>query len=200
VDGMNEKELREFQTWTLKRLKDYLVKKGMVTDKKWLDNYLRLEIQRAMIHISRATSKHWLKKSNVYQLMGLDFTLDDNLNLWFIEGNSNPALIPYSEERRKILKDLIKDMLKINFGLLRSRIKRIIIFMNEIAEENPKTYFEPEEVKALAEKYKEKFEEVIKNRFEPGFIPASTSSFRKIIDDNLDGVERYSNLIDKECL
>jgi len=69
VDGMNEEQLREFQTWTLKRLKDYLIDIGKLKDDDWLDNYLRPEIQKAMIHITRATSGGWLKKSNVFELM-----------------------------------------------------------------------------------------------------------------------------------
>ena len=32
----------------------------------------------------------FLKESNVFEMFGLDFMLDDKLNLWFIECNASP--------------------------------------------------------------------------------------------------------------
>jgi len=124
----------------------------------------------------------------------------NDLQLWFIEGNSKPALIPYSKDRKKILKSLIQDMFEINFGILRSRAKRIIVLMNEIAQENASQTLIPVEVYEIAEKYQDKFKDAIKNRYEPEFRPSTKNSFRLIIDENLEGPSRYANLIDEICL
>jgi len=37
------------------------------------------------------TKKDFVKQSNVYELFGLDFMLDENLNLWFLECNASPV-------------------------------------------------------------------------------------------------------------
>jgi hypothetical protein len=35
----------------------------------------------------------FFKDSRGYEMFGLDFVLDENLNLWFIECNASPVLI-----------------------------------------------------------------------------------------------------------
>ena len=34
---------------------------------------------------------NYLKKSNVFEIFGLDLILDDNLNIWFLECNASPV-------------------------------------------------------------------------------------------------------------
>jgi hypothetical protein len=200
VDGMNETELRNFQTWTLERLKNYLWETKQISDPNWLDNYLRPEIQKAMIHLTRATSSHWYKSSTVYELMGLDFTLDSNLNLWFIEGNTKPALIAYSSDRARILSEMVTDMFEIVFGLIRSRVKRIVILMNEISGEYNLPNPTIKQIKKSVMKHKYKFRLITRNYFEAEFAPSVSNSFKLIIDENQIGKKRYANLIESECL
>ena len=201
VYGMNETELRNFQMWNLTRLQDYLLKVGKIKDPNWLDNYLRPEFKKAMVHLLRATSHAFLKRSQVFELFGIDFMLDDNLNLWFIECNSGPVLKGTSEEKERFLTKMLLDQFEIVFGYLKSRLKRIIRYTNQLIREeiegNPG--LEKPELSDIEEKRKV-FKEITKNYFEPEFEPSPTNGFVKIIDENLDGTERYAGLISKECL
>ena len=55
--------------------------------------------------------------------------LDDSLNLWFIECNSSPQLIGTNQLKTDVLTKMLKDMFEIQYGLLRSRMKRVHKFM-----------------------------------------------------------------------
>jgi len=49
----------------------------------------------------RMANDNYLKISFVYELQGLDFVMDENLNLRFIETNAGPAIetvTPFSTE------------------------------------------------------------------------------------------------------
>jgi len=199
--GMTETELKNFQIWSFARLQDHLLERGLITDQNWLNNYLRPEFKKAMIHLIRLTQEPFLVQSSIYELFGVDFMLDDNLNLWFIEANSNPMLVGGSEEKEKFVTQMLKDQLEIVVGLLRSRMKRVISYVNSLIEEEEAWMLSSDDVYISGLKSKKaKFAELIKNRFEPEFEPSSGNGFQKIIDENYGDVDRYLGLIGPECL
>lgn len=62
-----------------------------MTDPDWLNNSLRPMFKKAFIHLAMLAKPNLYKKPNIYELFGLDFMLDENLNLWFIECNPSPV-------------------------------------------------------------------------------------------------------------
>lgn len=196
-EGMNEEELRNFQTWTLDRLHRYLTDIGRIDDPNWVNNFLRPKFQKAMVHITRATAPKWLKHPTFFEVMGWDYTLDDDLTLWFLEANWNPALLPYSNDRRIILQDMLQDVFQVAIALLRSRMKRIILFINRLTAKYPDGLFKID-LDELAE-YKEQYDKLNRNYFDPEYEPKDIKLV-KIIDENLSGKDRYMGLIEEGCL
>eukprot|EP00330_Aristerostoma_sp_ATCC50986_P001130 CAMPEP_0114590338 /NCGR_PEP_ID=MMETSP0125-20121206/12607_1 /TAXON_ID=485358 ORGANISM="Aristerostoma sp., Strain ATCC 50986" /NCGR_SAMPLE_ID=MMETSP0125 /ASSEMBLY_ACC=CAM_ASM_000245 /LENGTH=119 /DNA_ID=CAMNT_0001787767 /DNA_START=1362 /DNA_END=1718 /DNA_ORIENTATION=+ len=96
---------------------------------------------------------------------------------------------------------MLLDQFEIQFGLLRSRIKRIIIFVNQIIDEEGA---QPDNKLGYTFKNKDErlaqFKKISSNYFEEEYEPSRGNGFSKIIDFNLEGTARYSNLIDQECL
>ena len=92
--------------------------------------------KKAMIHLIRLTQEPFLVRSSIYELFGVDFMLDENLNLWFIESNSAPMLVGGSEEKERFVTKMLKDQSEIITGLLRSRMKRVISYVNSLLEED----------------------------------------------------------------
>lgn len=198
--GLNETELRNFQMWSLDRLQSYLFETSKITDKNWLDNYLRPEFKKAMIHLVRMSSQSLLQLSQIYELYGADFMLDNNLNLWFLECNSGPVLTGTSDEKEKFITKMLKDQFEIVFGLLKSRMKRAIIYVNKLIKEGDvqKIAYKKYTIKGLTERRKE-FKELVKNKFEPEYEPSPGNGFSKIIDENFSGKEKYAGLVEEEC-
>mmetsp|Transcript_4528 Transcript_4528/g.3745 ORF Transcript_4528/g.3745 Transcript_4528/m.3745 type:complete len:144 (-) Transcript_4528:63-494(-) len=87
--GMNETELRDYQMWTMDELAEFLIEQGKV-DKDWLEEDLKPKFKRAFIHTARMVKPYVLKSPSVFEMFGLDFLLDERLNLWFIECNASP--------------------------------------------------------------------------------------------------------------
>ena len=199
--GMNETELRNFQMWNFTRLSNHLLKEGVIKDPNWLDNYLRPEFQKAMIHLVRMSEHAFLSRSSISELFGVDFMLDSNLNLWFIECNSGPVFKGTSDEKMSFLIKMLSDHFDIVFGLLKSRMKRIIHYVNRVTTNREFKWLEEGDIEivGLEEKIKE-FAAITQNRFEPEFEMDASNGFRKIIDANLQGVDVYAGLIDKECI
>ena len=63
-----------------------------------------------MIHLIRAAEKKLYKDPRFFELTAIDFLLDDDLNLWFLENNFNPAILAVSDGRRKRHYKMHKDI------------------------------------------------------------------------------------------
>jgi len=200
-EGMDEEELKIAQQWSYERLQEYLLKKGMIKDPHWLDNYLRPEFKKAMIHLLRMTEHAFTKESTTYELFGVDFMLDTDLNVWFIEANSGPAIGGYSIPMEKFIVGMVQDQFEIVMGILRSRMKRVIQYVNRLIETGQVVEGENDSIVVhnLEERRKE-FEDVIKNSFDQEFEPSPGNGFKKIIDGHYKGVKKYQGYIELECL
>lgn len=174
----------------------YLLEQGIVTDPNWVENSLIPEYKRAMVHLVRVAQSDFFKISSVFELFAVDFVLDKNLTLWFVKADATPLLQGFSDDSTRLFDKMLTDTFEITIGLLRSRMKRVVNYVNQISSElTPKD----SEVPNLGIKRRE-FKELTLNNFEPEYLPGSRNSFQKIIDENDEGVKRYAGLIRKECL
>ena len=182
-------------------LQDELLKTGRISDPNWIDNYLRPQIMKIMIHVSQMTKHKFVKRSNWFQMLGMDFMLDENLKVWFIEGNTTPGFDP---ETRDLQKTIFKDLIEVQFAYLRSRMKRIVIFLNKLSDQIPDhRYIDYESGKYPLKEFdthQAEFETINKNYIEPEYQISQENTWRKIVDENEKGVERYSGLITENCL
>lgn len=200
-EGMDEEQLKLSQQWSYERLQSYLLEKGIINDPNWLDNYLRPEFKKAMIHLLRMTSKYFSKHSSLYELHGVDFMLDTELNLWFVESNASPAIEGYSVPMEKFILKMVADHFRLVHGLLKSRMKRVIMYVNKLIDKGEAMVIGNGEVAIYKlEEKKGQFAEISKNYFEKEFEPSADNGFVKIIDENYEGVQRYQGLISEECL
>lgn len=194
LNGMTEEELRNYQMWSLERLRDYLLESGKITDPNWLDNYLRPQFRQAFVHIVRMTAGSFWKQSNVFEMFGLDFMLDDNLNLWFIECNSSPQLIGTNDYKTKFLVTMLRDLFEIQYAYYRSRMQRLLGVIKQMQQESEKDgnidygYWRQEYARASS------------NRLEPEFTIRKANSFVKIIDKNELGPKAYFGNLRDECV
>ena len=197
---MNEQELLDFQMWNLTRFTDYLVSIGKVESRDWLDEYLRPQFQHAMQHLVRMTQHMLYPGSQSYQLMGVDFMLDDDLNLWFIEANVGPELKGSPKQKEMLVSRMVYDLFEITTSFLKSRLKRIVKYVNwlensgqiQIDEEGNVT------IKKLEQRRKE-FADITKNYFDEEFELSSDNTWVKIVDENIEGLARYNGMFDIEC-
>ena len=201
-EGKDIEDLKLAQQWSFDRLQAHLLEQGIITDPNWLDNYLRPEFKKAMIHLVRFTSPSFHRGSTTYEVFGVDFMLDTDLNLWFIEANTGPAFDGYSKLMEKFIVKMLVDHFEIVNGLLRSRMKRIVDFVNKLTLEKQVSVNKKGEIYLInhLELQRETFDKITRNYFEKEFEPKPTNGFSKIIDENYKGVEVYQGLIPKECL
>ena len=198
---MTEKELREFQMWNFTKLQDYLLKEGKINDTNWLDTSLRHQIKKAIAHIGRFSRNRFLKRSNIYELFEMDFLLDDKLKLWFIESISGPVMKATTPEKEAFLIKMLNDHFDIMFNYLKSRMKRIIMFVNDLSKEISNEYIFGESfmIPNITQR-RTQYKKLNRNYLEMEFQPNFNNGFFKVIDENLEGSARYSELISDECI
>lgn len=198
--GMNETELRNFQMWNYTRLAKYLLEHKRIDSLDWIDTYLRPSFAHAMQHLIRMTKHVYSKRPNVWELFGVDFMLDQDLNLWFIECNTGPVLKATNREKGQIMKTMLKDMFEIVNAQLRSRLKRVIGFVNDLTREGALKLSNSGTVELpnLAQK-RERFRELLVNKVEKEFAVSPNNSWMKIVDESLAGPGRYNGMFSSDC-
>jgi hypothetical protein len=194
VNGMNEAQLKEYHLWSFDKLQAFLLESGKITDSNWLDNYLRPAFQKAFIHLVRMGKDDFWKQSNVYQLFGLDFMLDDNLNLWYIEGNPNPQLHQNTPKMSQMMNTMLKDMFEIQYSYYRSRMSRLMEVIARMQMEAAKKKYTD------YEKWQAEYQEAAKNTLEPEYQISKDNTFKLIMDENLSGSKAYFGHISSKCV
>jgi len=194
-NGMTEDELRDYQMWLLEDLEDYLLKIGKIKDKTWIEKELRPKFIQAYVHLARMVEESFYKTSNTFELFGLDFVMDEDLNIWFIECNASPQLIGTNERKTQFLTKMLTDIFDIQYAYFRSRMTRAFKFIKEMkleAEKNPAINYD---------EWKDKFEKTIDtNHLEPQFPISKDNSFVLIIDRNFQGSKAYFGNLSDDCI
>jgi Tubulin-tyrosine ligase family. len=127
-------------------------------------------------------------------MFGLDFILDDDLNLWFIECNASPQLIGTNEEKTIFLTTMLRDLFEIQYAYLRSRMARVQKFMAK---------FQADAISGKEmdiDAYRKEFSKINSNYLEPNFPISPNNSFTLIMDKNLKGTDAYFGHLAPECI
>lgn len=127
-------------------------------------------------------------------MFGLDFVLDESLNLWFIECNASPQLIGTNEKKTNFLSKMLSDLFHIQYAYLRGRMKRIHLFMRKLST---MTVHEREQ---NWKELKREFAEINKNKLEPEYPLPEDNSFTLIVDKSLSGPDAYFGLLEPDCV
>jgi len=157
-----------------------------------LNNYLRPAFHRALIHLVRATKHGFWKQSNVYGFQGVDFLLDDKMQLWFIESNPSPLLT--GTTKYMVYRSVLMSHFEIQYAYFRSRMKRTLAVIQKMQQDiQGNQQFD-------LEKWRKEYQYAVKNRFEPEYKISNNNNFTLIVDENQIGSKAYFGYISKECL
>ena len=146
------------------------------------------------MHTVRMTESYFFRHSGVFEMFGLDFVLDESLNLWFIECNASPQLIGTNEKKTNFLSKMLSDLFHIQYAYLRGRMKRIHLFMRKLST---MTVHEREQ---NWKELKREFAEINKNKLEPEYPLPEDNSFTLIVDKSLSGPDAYFGLLEPDCV
>lgn len=133
------------------------------------------------------------KSSSVFEMFGLDFVMDEDLNIWFIESNPSPQMVGTSVRKTDFLVQMAKDLFELQYAYLRSRMKRVFKFMSEM-EAKAQNGEELDYVELRKD-----FDQVNINKLEPEFEVSQNNTFTLITDKNIKGSGAYLGNLNAEC-
>lgn len=134
------------------------------------------------------------KQSNIYAMHGIDFMIDENMNLWFIESNPTPHLGGTTKEKNKIYYDLLTNLFHTQYAYYQSRMKRVFRVIKDLQQEAKTT----DQINLA--KWQKEYDKAIKNRLEPEYQLKPENTFQLVFDENLPNSDAYFNLIPHDCL
>jgi hypothetical protein len=196
-ENMTDEERQYYLNFNMSDLGQYLYDEGKIHNVSWLEDGLRLQMKKSYVHLMRAAKNYISTNPSYYEMLGCDFLLDDDLKAWFIECNNDPTLnYPHRFNNSYLIKPMLKDHFEVMAAYHRSRITRVINFVNRLIEDLHNEKLTMKEVKSMK---KEEFEHINKHRLEPEFKLSKNNGWIKIVDENFDGPEKFGNLFPSEC-
>jgi len=149
--------------------------------------------KKAFVHLVRIAEDSFWKGSNVFELYGLDFMMDDKLNLWFIECNGSPQFVGTNPAKTDFFVKMLSDMWEIQYSYFRSRMSRVKkLLESKLLESGGKEI----DFSGL----KGEFERINRNYIEEEFRTCENNSFSLIMDKNLEGEKAYFGYLEPECI
>lgn len=137
--------------------------------------------------------KGMLKNPGVFEVFGVDFVMDEKMESYIIEVNASPMQVGTSKEKTALMKSLNEGVVQITLAYLRSRVKRSIEFIKK----NAQKIKAGKDLEELSQEFKRINRNYLEDEYKESF---KNLSWERVIDENLKGSERYSGLIDDECV
>ncbi|RTG83843.1 uncharacterized protein DC041_0009208 [Schistosoma bovis] len=110
-------EIKNNTVWSWSQVNDY-INKHYQEEKKlpvdWTKTVLQWKIQRIIHHVFTTVKNRLAAKIGFFELLGLDFMLDENMKVWLLEVNSNPALQTHCDVLKEVVPAVVKDALHIS--------------------------------------------------------------------------------------
>jgi len=200
--GLDKDELQDMRRWDFERLGKHLKKEGRVKKTTWVKNYLIPEMETAVVHLMRMSQGTFLQRSQLFQFFAVDFLLDENLKVWFMDVEANPSLKNMNLKLKTLYIGLFEDILDVTHKYLRSRLRRIAEFVNKLSLDVDVRKDQNGDDKVIISDlytHKENFAEVLKNKLEKKDALKKSNKFEKVIDENYPGYMRYNDLIKQSC-
>ena len=94
-------------------LRDYMLENKVSSSKEEFDNKVIRKINEICRLVFESVKDKLEQKYGCFELFGLDFMLDDQLNPHLIEINVNPALFTDTQVQKGIMPKLVEDTIKI---------------------------------------------------------------------------------------
>lgn len=124
------KQMQEETTWTMAQLNDYINGTDTLREaagcRDWALDVLPVKIQAIMKHVLGAIEGNGslVEKIGVFDLLGLDFMVDEAFNVWLIEVNTNPALHTNCSALKAVIPPTVKSAIDIVMDIFGRQTRR----------------------------------------------------------------------------
>ncbi len=111
------KNLKEKSIISIDSLVENIITMGKIQSKEEYSVKVDKKIQEIMRLIFTVIRDKLDRKFGCFELFGFDFLLDDNLNPYLIEINTNPALYTDTQVQKDLLPKLVEDIVKMSLAV-----------------------------------------------------------------------------------
>ncbi|KAL5968048.1 Protein polyglycylase TTLL10 [Taenia solium] len=103
--------------WTFRKLNEYIntnVAPNKHLQKNWVTRYMLPEMHRITTHVFNAVKDKLACRIGFFEIYGMDFMIDDDMKIWLIEINSNPAMSTNCEVLRQVIPPVVNRFIQIS--------------------------------------------------------------------------------------
>ncbi|XP_028393801.1 uncharacterized protein LOC114518086 [Dendronephthya gigantea] len=118
-------QVKEETVWSLEQLQEYVSKSSNnALPSDWMATSFTKRMQEIMLHCFQSVRYKLERKLGYFDLLGFDFMLDEDLKVWLIEINVNPALHTNCKILSDVIPELVDSTLKLVLEVFEKSKKR----------------------------------------------------------------------------
>jgi len=115
--------MMEDQGWSYQRFEEFMISEGHVQP-GWMDSYVRTHIKKVMFHVVRMNLHKFVRHPHAWEVCGLDFLLDEDMNLWYLELNLSPSIADTSDDKEKVNLKFLVDQVDLSYALMEGNLMK----------------------------------------------------------------------------
>ncbi|CDS37473.1 protein polyglycylase TTLL10 [Echinococcus multilocularis] len=108
---------KDDSVWTFRKLNEYIntnVAPNKHLQKNWVTRHMLPEMHRITMHVFNAVKDKLACRIGFFEIYGMDFMIDDDMKIWLIEINSNPAMNTNCEVLRQVIPPVLNRFIQIS--------------------------------------------------------------------------------------
>lgn len=102
--------------WMYESFEEYLLNSGYSVN-NWIQTTFKPFVKKVALYLVNMNDGKLLKHPRVFELFGLDFLLDSDLKIWFIEANSDPGISSSTGEKQQLNRELLLGIIELEYSL-----------------------------------------------------------------------------------
>ncbi|XP_053323810.1 protein polyglycylase TTLL10-like [Spea bombifrons] len=124
------KELKDETIWSMERFNNYVnqeyaSKKHL--PRNWVLNTFTKKMQLIMAHCFKSFKSRLTSRRGYFDLIGCDFLIDEDFQVWLLEMNCNPSLSTSCKVQKEVIPGVIKDTLDLTLEIFNKRKGELIL-------------------------------------------------------------------------
>ena len=117
VKNPNYESVKEETIWSMDKFNDYINETCEHVPSNWVKTTFDTKCKQIASHCLAATNRRLDRRVGFFDLIGIDYIIDENFNVYLLEMNTNPALLTNCSVLEEVIPETVNEMMDLTLEI-----------------------------------------------------------------------------------